>query len=112
MCGNHLKHWIAQPFSEQRGILNSIAEKISQAIRAGGTRSMYRRAGRWARLRHSPIESLIEGREVAMAKGQKRSNKEKKKPKQDRNKKKGGEAPSPFAVKLGTSYMNQYGKKD
>ena len=32
-----------------------------------------------------------------MAKGQMRSNKEKKKPKQDKNLKKGGEAPSPFA---------------
>jgi hypothetical protein len=32
-----------------------------------------------------------------MAKGQMRSNKEKKKPKQDKNKKKGAEAPSPFA---------------
>ena len=34
----------------------------------------------------------------------------------DKNKKKGAEAPSPFAgmhsqVKLGTSYMSQYGKK-
>jgi hypothetical protein len=45
-----------------------------------------------------------------MAKGQKRSNREKKKPKHDKNKKKGAEAP-PLAVKLGTSYMNQYGKK-
>jgi hypothetical protein len=49
-------------------------------------------------------------REVVMAKSQKRSNREKKKPKQDKNKK-GGEAPSQFAVKLGTSYMSQYGKK-
>ncbi len=32
-----------------------------------------------------------------MAKGQMRSNKEKKKPKQDKNKKKGAEVPSPFA---------------
>jgi hypothetical protein len=39
-----------------------------------------------------------------MAKGQMRSNREKKK-------KKGAEAPSPFAVKLGTSYMSQYDKK-
>jgi hypothetical protein len=51
-----------------------------------------------------------------MAKGQMRSNREKKKPKQDKNKKKGAEAPSPFAamhsqVKLGTSYATQYGKK-
>jgi hypothetical protein len=62
-------------------------------------------------LRHSPIESPIESPEVAMAKGQMRSNREKKKPKQDKNKKKRGEAPSTFAVKLGTSYMSQYGKK-
>jgi hypothetical protein len=60
--------------------------------------------------------SLIEGLEVTMAKGQMRSNREKKKPKQDKNKKKGVEAPSPFAgmhsqVKLGTSYASQYGKK-
>jgi hypothetical protein len=45
-----------------------------------------------------------------------RSNREKKKPKQDKNKKKGAEAPSPFAgmhsqAKLGTSYTSQYGKK-
>lgn len=57
------------------------------------------------------IESPIESPEVAMAKGQMRSNREKKKPKHDKNKKKRGEAPSPFAVKLGTSYMSQYGKK-
>ena len=67
------------------------------------------RAGGWATLRHSPIETPIESPEVAMAKGQMRSNKEKKKPKQDKNKKKPGEAP--FAVKLSTSYMTQYGKK-
>jgi hypothetical protein len=60
--------------------------------------------------------SLIEGLEVTMAKGQMRSNREKKKPKQDKNKKKGAEASSPFTgmhsqVKLGTSYTSQYGKK-
>ena len=48
-----------------------------------------------------------------MAKGQMRSNKEKKKPKQDKNKKKGGAVPSPFAgmhsqAKPGTY---PYGKK-
>ena len=58
----------------------------------------------------------IEGPEVAMAKGQMRSNREKKKPKQDKNKKKGAAAPSLFAsmhsqVKPGTSYASQYGKK-
>jgi hypothetical protein len=41
-----------------------------------------------------------------MAKGQMRSNKEKKKPKQDKNKKKDAGAP-----KLGSSYASQYGKK-
>jgi len=51
-----------------------------------------------------------------MAKGQMRSNREKKKPKQDKNKKKGAEASSQLAgmhsqVKLGTSYTSQYGKK-
>jgi len=47
-----------------------------------------------------------------MAKGQMRSNKEKKKPKQDKNKKKGAEASGIHSqVKLGTSYMSQYGKK-
>ena len=44
-----------------------------------------------------------------MAKGQMRSNREKKKPKQDKNKKKGAEASSSF--KVGTSYTSQYGKK-
>jgi hypothetical protein len=77
---------------------------------------MYRSAGGSATLRHSPIEPPIEGLEVTMAKGQMRSNRETKKPKQDKNKKKGAEAPSPFAsmhsqVKPGTSYMSQYGKK-
>jgi hypothetical protein len=44
-----------------------------------------------------------------MAKGQMRSNREKKKPKQDKNKKKGTELPSAF--KPGTTYTSQYGKK-
>lgn len=42
-----------------------------------------------------------------MAKGQMRSNKEKKKPKQDKNKAKGEASVS----KPGTSYASQYGKK-
>ncbi|HXL66921.1 MAG TPA: hypothetical protein VN938_17875 [Xanthobacteraceae bacterium] len=49
-----------------------------------------------------------------MAKGQMRSNKEKKKPKQDKNKKKGGAtAPSPFAGMHSQSNpsTNPYGKK-
>ena len=58
-----------------------------------------------------PFTYRITQPEVAMAKGQMRSNREKKKLKQDKNKKKRGEAPSSFAVKLGTSYMTQYGKK-
>ena len=41
-----------------------------------------------------------------MAKGQMRSNREKKKPKQDKNRK-GADAP----FKPGTSYTSQYGKK-
>jgi len=50
-----------------------------------------------------------------MAKGQMRSNKEKKKPKQDKNdkKQKGGAAPSPFAAgqPQSTPGYNPYGKK-
>jgi hypothetical protein len=49
-----------------------------------------------------------------MAKGQMRGNKEKKKPKQDKNKKKGGAAPSPFANMHSQSNpgANPYGKKN
>ena len=48
-----------------------------------------------------------------MAKGQMRSNKEKKKPKQDKNKQKGGAAPSLFAGMQSQSKpgTNPYGKK-
>ena len=46
-----------------------------------------------------------------MAKGQMRSNKEKKKPKQDKNLKKGGAAPSPFAAGKMGSGQSQSGKK-
>jgi hypothetical protein len=51
-----------------------------------------------------------------MAKGQMRSNREKKKPKLDKNKGKGAEAHSPVAgihshFKPSTSYKSQYGKK-
>lgn len=51
-----------------------------------------------------------------MAKGQMRSNKEKKKPKQDKNKKKGGAAPSPYSMQYGTQNVSgagagQLGKK-
>ena len=48
-----------------------------------------------------------------MAKGQMRSNKEKKKPKQDKNnkKQKGGRAPSPVAAGQGQPGSNPYGKK-
>jgi hypothetical protein len=42
-------------------------------------------------------QSFNAAREIAMAKGQMRSNKEKKKPKADKNIKKGGAAPSPFS---------------
>ena len=43
------------------------------------------------------LQSLNATREIAMAKGQMRSNKEKKKPKADKNIKKGGATPSPFS---------------
>lgn len=48
-----------------------------------------------------------------MAKGQMRSNKEKKKPKADASKKKGGPAPSPFAAGQPQAKPGQYpyGKK-
>lgn len=47
-----------------------------------------------------------------MAKGQMRSNKEKKKPKADKNKKKGGLAPSPFAAgQQSQPGRNPFGKK-
>jgi len=48
-----------------------------------------------------------------MAKGQMRSNREKKKPKQDKNKKKGGAAPSAFANMQSQSKPGApaYGKK-
>jgi hypothetical protein len=52
--------------------------------------------------------------EDIMAKGQMRSNKEKKKPKADHNKKKkGGPPPSPFAAAQGQAKpgANPYGKK-
>jgi hypothetical protein len=48
--------------------------------------------------------------EDAMAKGQMRSNKEKKKPKQDKNKDKGA-APSPFAGMHSQTNPKPYGKK-
>jgi hypothetical protein len=44
-----------------------------------------------------PIDSTGRQGDFVMAKGQMRSNKEKKKPKADKNLKKGGAAPSPFA---------------
>ncbi len=49
--------------------------------------------------------------EFIMAKGQMRSNKEKKKPKADKNLKKGGAAPSPFASGKAPAGQNPYGKK-
>jgi hypothetical protein len=67
---------------------------------------------------HCPLRSRITHAhpEDAMAKGQMRSNKEKKKPKKDKNQQKGGAAPSPFGnmhsqSKPGSSYSGQYGKK-
>jgi hypothetical protein len=55
---------------------------------------------------------LSNNAEGAMAKGQMRSNKEKKKPKQDKNKKKGGAAPSLFANMQSQSPPGGYSKKN
>jgi hypothetical protein len=57
--------------------------------------------------------ATVQHKEDVMAKGQMRSNKEKKKPKADKNKKqKGGATPSPFAGQSqGTPSANPYGKK-
>jgi hypothetical protein len=53
-----------------------------------------------------------QAKEDAMAKGQMRSNKEKKKPKAEHNKKKKGSgAPSPFAVGQAQPGQNLFGKK-
>jgi hypothetical protein len=50
-------------------------------------------------------------RRTVMAKGQMRSNKEKKKPKQDKNKKDKGAAASPFNAGQSQPGQNPYGKK-
>ena len=52
-----------------------------------------------------------QAKEDVMAKGQMRSNKEKKKPKQDKNKKDKGAAVSPFNAGQGQPGQNPYGKK-
>jgi hypothetical protein len=66
---------------------------------------------RCATLRRPPTNH--DNPEDVMSKGQIRSNKEKKKPKQDKNKKKGGSAaPSPFAgMHSQAANPNAYGKK-
>jgi hypothetical protein len=52
-----------------------------------------------------------QAKEDVMAKGQMRSNKEKKKPKQDKNKKDKGVAPSPFTAGQAQPGQNPFGKK-
>jgi hypothetical protein len=47
-----------------------------------------------------------------MAKGQMRGNKEKKKPKQDKNQKQSGAAPSPFANMHSQAKPGTWGKKN
>jgi len=47
-----------------------------------------------------------------MAKGQMRSSKEKKKPKQDKNKQKSGAVPSPFMQSQSRPGTNSYGTKN
>jgi hypothetical protein len=58
-------------------------------------------------------ERIYQQKEDVMAKGQMRSNKEKKKPKQDKNdkKQKGVPAASPFAAGQAPPGANPYGKK-
>jgi len=50
--------------------------------------------------------------EGTMAKGQMRSSKEKKKPKQDKNKQKSGAVPSPFMQSQSRPGTNSYGTKN
>jgi hypothetical protein len=66
----------------------------------------------WARLCRWLTNQSTTTLEVAMAKGQMRGNKEKKKPKQDKNKKQGGAAPSPFAGMHSQSKPGTFGKKN
>jgi len=61
-------------------------------------------------IRRRQVINRAPGRKI-MAKGQMRSNKEKKKPKADKNIKKGGAAPSPFASSKPPGGQNPYGKK-
>jgi hypothetical protein len=56
-------------------------------------------------------QTPTENPEDAMAKGQMRGNKEKKKPKQDKNKKQAGAAPSPFAGMHSQAKPGTWGKK-
>jgi hypothetical protein len=62
-------------------------------------------------VRPSRANHAIDNPEGAMAKGQMRSNKEKKKPKQDKNKKNAAAAPSQFANMHSQSKPGAYGKK-
>jgi hypothetical protein len=65
----------------------------------------------FAILRPAPTQFNRAQRRHAMAKGQMRSNKEKKKPKADKNIKKGGAAPSPFASGKVAVGQGSMGKK-
>ena len=60
----------------------------------------------------SPATEMLETRRHVMAKGQMRSNKEKKKPKAEWNKKKGGPTPSPPAMGQSQTKTGLFGKKD
>jgi hypothetical protein len=67
------------------------------------------RSGGWTRLGRCPVKKC---RRNVMAKGQMRSTKEKKKPKAEWNKKKkGGPAPSPFALGQSQNKTDPYAKK-
>jgi hypothetical protein len=86
----------------ERALFNILAENADTQLQ-GSTLTPVVQA---SRIGYAPPSNVWR---VAMAKGQTRSNKEKKKPKQDKNKKKGAKATSLFNPV--SSYASQYGKK-
>jgi hypothetical protein len=78
-------------------VLGSAAQSSAISEASRGHERLIRSEHRNNERRRSPHCSSNQ-REDVMAKGQLRSNKEKKKPKQNKGKKKGGTAPSPFAA--------------
>jgi hypothetical protein len=79
---------------------------------AAGMRSLEYKHERICYPPSAPSLSTGGAREIVMAKGQMRSNKEKKKPKADKNLKKGGAAPvNPFASAKTPAGQSPNGKK-